>query len=86
MQKVEIYTSVLCGYCSRAKNFLDQKGVIYEEFDITSNDTLRKEMIKRSNTHIVPQIFLNGQNIGGYDDLMMLEQEGVLDSKLGLVK
>ncbi|WP_281276751.1 glutaredoxin 3 [Alteraurantiacibacter aquimixticola] len=83
--KVEIYTKMLCGYCTRAKHLLDSKGVDYEEYDITMGGEKRREMMERKpDARTVPQIFIDGQAIGGSDDLAALEREGKLDPLLGL--
>lgn len=83
MAKVEIYTKFLCGYCARAKNLLESKGVAFEEFDITMDAPKRDEMLERSNGGLtVPQIFIDGRHVGGSDDLAALERAGELDSLL----
>ena len=83
--KVEIYTTMFCGYCHRAKRLLDSKGVDYVEYDITMNGAKRDEMISRApGARTVPQILIDGKPVGGSDDLAMLERQGKLDSLLGL--
>ena len=82
MAKIEIYTSPFCGYCARAKSLLDSKGAEYEEADVMMDDNKRAEMRSRTNRTSVPQIFINGQHIGGSDELAALEQAGKLDAML----
>ena len=82
MAKVEIYTSPWCGYCARAKNLLEEKGAAYEEMDVMMDADKRAEMRARAKRSTVPQIFINGQHIGGSDELVALEQAGKLDSLL----
>ncbi|HEY9092064.1 glutaredoxin 3 [Parasphingorhabdus sp.] len=83
MAKVEIYTKFTCGYCFRAKALLEKKNVDYVETDISMGGTDREEMIQRSGGRTtVPQIFINGQHIGGSDDLASLEAAGKLDALL----
>jgi len=82
MAKIEIYTSPFCGYCARAKSLLDSKGAEYEEADVMMDDNKRAEMRSRTNRTSVPQIFINGQHIGGSDELAALEQAGKLDALL----
>jgi len=82
MAKIEIYTSPWCGYCARAKALLDKKGAIYEEVDVMEDAAKRGEMRTRSNRTSVPQIFINGQHIGGSDELHALESAGKLDPLL----
>ena len=83
MARVEIYSKFLCPYCARAKRLLAEKGVEFEETDITMGGPGRAEMLSRSNGRTtVPQIFINGQHVGGSDDLAALEREGKLDALL----
>jgi glutaredoxin 3 len=83
MATVEIYTKAFCPYCSRAKRLLDEKGVAYEEFDITMGGPRRAEMIQRADGRTtVPQIFVDGAHVGGSDELSALDREGKLDSLL----
>ena len=82
MAKIEIYTTPFCGYCARAKGLLDDKGAAYDEMDVMMDDKKRTEMRERSRRTTVPQIFINGQHIGGSDELAALEQAGKLDALL----
>lgn len=83
MAKVEIYTGPYCGYCQRAKNLLDSKGVEYTEYSTFMDPGRRTEMIGRAGGRTsVPQIFIDGQHVGGSDDLMVLDAEGKLDPML----
>ncbi|MGX7895176.1 glutaredoxin 3 [Tsuneonella sp. HG222] len=83
--KVEIYTKAWCGFCHRAKRLLTDKGVEFIEYDVTMDREKREEMVqRRPGAMTVPQIFIDGQAIGGSDDLAALEREGKLDSLLGL--
>ena len=82
MAKIEIYTTPFCGYCARAKSLLDDKGASYDEMDVMMDDKKRSEMRERSRRSTVPQIFINGQHIGGSDELAALEQAGKLDPLL----
>jgi glutaredoxin 3 len=81
MPKVEIYTTMFCPFCIRAKRLLDSKGVAYAEYDVDM--TGREEMLARANgRRTVPQIFVDDRHIGGCDDLFALERAGDLDSLL----
>jgi glutaredoxin 3 len=83
MPKVEVYTKMFCPYCVRAKRLLDEKGVAYEEIDITMGGPQRGEMIQRANGRTtVPQIFIGETHVGGSDDLAALERRGKLDPLL----
>jgi glutaredoxin 3 len=84
MAKVEIYTTMFCGYCARAKSLLQRKGVAFVEMDIEAETVRRDEMIARAGgRRTVPQIFIDGEHIGGSDDLAALDRAGQLDAKLG---
>ncbi len=78
MSKVEIYTKSWCGYCARAKNWLDSKGVSYQEIDVTTDTGRELEMVKRSGRRSVPQIFIDGHHVGGSDDLRAAQRSGYL--------
>ncbi len=82
MARIEIYTTPFCGYCARAKSLLDRKGAAYEETDVMMDEKKRAEMRERAKRTTVPQIFINGQYIGGSDELAALDQAGKLDALL----
>ncbi|HUK59599.1 MAG TPA: glutaredoxin 3 [Stellaceae bacterium] len=85
MARVEIYSSMFCGYCARAKALLEKKGVAYEETDILEQPDKRDEMVDRAGGRTtVPQIFIDGKHVGGSDELAALERKGQLDKLLGL--
>jgi thioredoxin reductase (NADPH) len=80
---VEIYTRDLCGYCRRAKQLLDSKGIDYTEINISDDPDQKQEMIERSDgSKTFPQIFIDDTHIGGCDDLYQLEETGALDVML----
>src|SRR5258708_40092382 len=82
MAKIEMYTTPFCGYCARAKSLLEKKGAAYEEMDVMMDEKKRTEMRERARRSTVPQIFINGQYVGGSDELAALEQAGKLDPLL----
>ena len=83
MARVELYTKATCPYCGRARKLLDDKGVGYDEYEISQDSAKRSEMIQRSNGRTtVPQIFIGGRHVGGSDDLAELERQGQLDPML----
>jgi glutaredoxin 3 len=81
---VVVYTRDFCNSCLRAKNLLRNKGVDFEEIDITEQDDVREQMIARSGHRTVPQIFIDGRFVGGADDLIALNAAGRLDALLGM--
>ncbi len=81
--KVEVYTTTYCPFCTRAKNLLKGKGVTFDEIDVTDDDQVREKMIEMSGgRRTVPQIFINGKIVGGFDELKALDDQGKLDNLL----
>jgi glutaredoxin 3 len=81
--KVEIYTWMTCGYCLRAKRLLRDKNIIFTEYSIDGDELARRHMMQRADGRSsMPQIFINGQGIGGYLELQQLEDAGRLDGLL----
>lgn len=82
MANIEIYTTTVCPYCVRAKDLLTRKGQTYTEIS-AEDDAVRTAMVERAGgRRTVPQIFINGQHIGGSDDLYALDRAGKLDPLL----
>ncbi|HEX3209283.1 MAG TPA: glutaredoxin 3 [Geminicoccaceae bacterium] len=83
MAEVEIYTTPWCPYCWRAKHLLKKKGVAFTEVDLWQESDRRAEMVRRADGRTtVPQLFIDGQAIGGSDELLALEASGELDRLL----
>lgn len=79
-----MYSTPWCPYCMQAKILLGQKGVDYDDIDVSGDPELRREMTERSGGTTVPQIFIDDAPIGGCDDLYALDRAGKLDALLGL--
>jgi glutaredoxin 3 len=85
MAEVDIYTTMWCPYCARAKSLLERKGVAYREISLDEEPGRRAEMVQRAHGgRTVPQIFINGEHVGGSDDIHALDRAGKLDAKLGI--
>ncbi len=83
MAKVEIYSTTYCPFCTRAKSLLKSKNIAFVEIDVTEDDALRAKMIELSGgRRSVPEIFINGKIIGGFDELKALNDAGKLDGLL----
>ena len=83
MADIVIYTRAYCAYCDWAKELLQRKGAAFTEIDVMMDPQRRLEMVERSGgRQTVPQIFIDGRHIGGYDDLSALDQRGELDPLL----
>jgi glutaredoxin 3 len=80
--RVIVYSQPFCGYCSAAKRLLKEKGAEFSEVDVMVEAGRRDEMIERSGRRTVPQIFIDGRHVGGYDDLSALDRSGELDRLL----
>lgn len=77
--RFEIYSTAICPYCMAAKNLLKQRGYEYSEIRIDQDPAKRDEMLTRSaQRRTVPQIFMDGEHIGGYDDLVAADRAGRL--------
>jgi glutaredoxin 3 len=85
MAEVELYTTLWCPFCTRARSLLQRKGVAFTEIDLGEHPERRAEMIRRAGgRRTVPQIFIDGEHIGGSDELAALDCAGSLDPKLGI--
>ena len=82
---VVIYSSDYCGYCHRAKQLLNSKGVKYIELAVDVDQNLRKEMVRKSGRQTVPQIWIGKKHIGGCDELHHLERLGTLNNLLNIM-
>lgn len=82
---IEIYTTPFCGSCHAAKRLLSRKGASFDEIDVSRELARRQEMMNRApGRYTVPQIFISGRHVGGYDDLYALERAGQLDPLLAV--
>jgi thioredoxin reductase (NADPH) len=82
---VEIYTKEDCPYCEKAKDLFDSKGVEYEIYNVTDDEELFEEMVERSNGRkTAPEVFIDDELIGGFDDTQALNESGELDEKLSI--
>ncbi len=82
MAQIIMYTTGYCPYCSKARDLFQQKKCAFTDIRVDLEPELRAEMISKSNRQTVPQIFINGQHIGGCDDLYALEAQGTLNELL----
>jgi GrxC family glutaredoxin len=79
MRNIEIYSTQQCPYCVRARALLNAKGLDYEEIDVSVDQQIMQYMIERSGQRTVPQIFIDGEPVGGFEQLSMLDSSGELD-------
>lgn len=82
MVQVIVYTTTYCPYCTAAKNFLKKKNISFAEINVEGDQEKRIWLTQTTGQRTVPQIFINNQPIGGYEDMIALEKSGKLDSLL----
>lgn len=81
--EVKVYSTTFCPYCVRAKQLLERKGVAFTEINMDQEaPEVRVELTQKTNHRTVPQIFINDQFIGGFDQLYALEKDGKLNDLL----
>ena len=78
MPRIELYTTPSCPFCVRAKRLLAERHILYTEIDVSEDDDLREDVMQRTGRRTVPQIFIDGRSIGGYDELAELDAAGEL--------
>jgi glutaredoxin 3 len=79
---VRIYTTKWCAYCVAAKRLLGTRGVPFEEVDVSGDDARRAWLLETTKLRTVPQIFIHGKPIGGYESLAALDRSGELATLL----
>ena len=82
MKKVIIYSTRICPYCVRAKNFFEKKNINFTEIMIDQDPSLITEMVEKSGRQSVPQIFIDDYHVGGFDDLIEHDMDGKLEDLL----
>ena len=75
---IKIYTIAVCPYCSAAKRLLNERGLEYEEINIQNEGIGREKLVELTGGRTVPQIIIDDKSIGGYDNLLVLDQKGEL--------
>ena len=85
MSKILMYTTAVCPYCTNAERLLNSKGVKeINKIRVDLQPELRAEMMQKTGRRTVPQIYIGGQHIGGFDDLRALDLAGGLDELLAV--
>jgi glutaredoxin 3 len=83
MAKIVMYCTEVCPYCVRAEQLLKRKGINdIEKIRVDLQPELLEGMIQKSGRRTVPQIYINGEHVGGYDDMAALDRAGKLDNIL----
>jgi len=66
-EKVKIYSTATCPYCIRAKQFLKENGVLFEDIDVANNKAAAEEMVRKTGQMGVPVLDIEGEIIVGFD-------------------
>jgi len=82
MSDVTIYTTTFCGYCVAAKRLLSKRGIPYAEINVSGDDEARAWLVQVTGQRTVPQIFIKGESVGGYEELTALDRAGELVKKV----
>ena len=82
LAEVVMYRTPFCPYCMRAEALLRRKGVTVREVDVSGDENARRWLLEATRSRTVPQIFINGASVGGFDDIAALDRRGVLDQLL----
>lgn len=82
MKQITLYSTLFCPYCIAAKQLLNSKGMKFTEIRVDKDREQRQIMIQKSGRTSVPQIFIDEQHIGGFDDLYAFNKAGLLDKAL----
>ena len=77
--KVVIYTKPTCPYCIKAKDFLKEIGMKYQDIDVSNDIPLREKLIEQTGSKTVPLIFINDKYIGGCSDMLAMAEDGRLE-------
>ena len=80
--EVVMYRTRFCPYCTRAAALLHRKGAEVREIDVSNDPEMRSMLLAQTGSHTVPQIFINGVSVGGFDDISLLDQRALLDPLL----
>jgi glutaredoxin 3 len=83
VQDIVMYSTAWCGYCQRARNLFERKGLAYREIKVDEDMRERETMLQKSGgRRTVPQIFIGDRHVGGYEELVELDRDGALDRLL----
>jgi len=83
MPKIRMYSTAVCPFCQRAEMLLKSKGVAeIEKIRIDLDPAKRDEMMEKTGRRTVPQVYIGGVHVGGFDDLAALDRAGKLDPLL----
>jgi glutaredoxin 3 len=79
MNRVTVYTTEPCGFCRTAKALLDRRGIPYDEINLAKDPSGRAQLVERTGMMTFPTILIDGQPLGGYQELVRADRAGILD-------
>lgn len=79
MSQITVYTTEPCGYCRSAKALLAKRGVTYDEVNLARDPAGRAELVRLTGMMTFPQVVIDGQTIGGYQELVAFDRSGGLE-------
>ncbi len=82
--RVQVYTTTFCFYCVRAKSLLKQRQIPFEEIDVSNDPAKRAWLVAATRMKTVPQIFIDGEGIGGSDELAAMDRSGELGRRMAM--
>jgi glutaredoxin 3 len=78
MTRLTVYTTEPCGYCRTAKALLERRGIPYEEINLSKDAEGRSELVARTGMMTFPQVLLDGEPLGGFQELAVADRSGRL--------
>jgi glutaredoxin 3 len=78
MSRVIVYTTEPCGYCRTAKMLLDKRGIDYSEVNLARSPEGRAELVSMTGMMTFPQVVIDGEPLGGYQELVRADRDGAL--------
>ena len=78
MNRMKVYTTEPCGYCRTAKALLAKRRIAYEEINLARDPEGRAELVRLTGMMTFPQVVIDGQPLGGYQELVRADREGAL--------
>ncbi len=82
MPRIRLYTTEWCGYCVRARALLDRRGIVYDEVSLDDDPSYRQTVYDLGRRWTVPLVTIDGETIGGYEELAALDRSGLLAMRL----
>jgi len=80
LSRVTVYTTEPCGFCRVAKALLEKRNVPFREINLARDAGGRAELVGRTGMMTFPQVVIDGEPIGGYQDLVRADRDGLLSA------